>query len=105
MSQQFSGSPLCPPTLHSESSSPPVEERKTVNSTLKAERKQQEASRGTEPQAPQGQGTGCPRTGPTLSVLTTPPLSGWGGVLAYPAPQTPWEQTGAALSPCPLCGG
>lgn len=28
MSQQFSGSPLCPPILHSESSSPPEEERK-----------------------------------------------------------------------------
>lgn len=36
----------------------------------------------------------CPRSVHTLSVLTVPLLRGaGGGVLAYPAPKTPWEQT------------
>lgn len=37
----------------------------------------------------------CPCTSHTLSVLIMAPLRGrgGGGVLAYPAPKTPWEQT------------
>lgn len=46
-------------------------------------------------EASQGQGMECPCTIHTLSVLIMAPLRGrgGGGVLAYPAPKTPWEQT------------
>lgn len=60
MSQQFSGSPLCPPTLHSESSSPPVEVRKMETLPSKQNGSSEKpAEGGTEPRASEGQVQGA----------------------------------------------
>lgn len=95
MSQQCSGSPLRPTTLHSESSSPPVEERKAETPLSKqsgSSKKPAEATnlglhearvwRAHALSTPQ-----CAHHAPTWGGQRE------GGVTAYPAPETPWEQT------------